>query len=32
MKLSIAIPTWESYGKGSEFIDDLLRTIDRDWE
>lgn len=28
MKLSIAIPTWESYGKGSEFIDDLLRTIE----
>ena len=28
MKISIAIPTWECYGKGSEFIDDLLRTID----
>ena len=27
-KVSIAIPTWESYGKGSEFIDDLLRTIE----
>ena len=28
MKISIAIPTWESYGKGAEFIDDLLRTIE----
>ena len=28
MKFSIAIPTWESYGKGGEFIDDLLRTIE----
>ena len=27
-KLSIAIPTFESYGKGAEFIDDLLRTIE----
>ena len=27
-KLSIAIPTWGSYGKGDEFIDDLLRTIE----
>jgi len=27
-KISIAIPTWESHGKGSEFIDDLLRTIE----
>lgn len=28
MKLSIPIPTWESHGRGSEFIDDLLRTIE----
>jgi len=28
MKISIAIPTWESYGRGAEFIDDLLRTIE----
>ena len=28
MKISIAVPTWESYSKGSEFIDDLLRTIE----
>jgi glycosyltransferase involved in cell wall biosynthesis len=27
-KISIAIPTWESYGRGSEFLDDLLRTIE----
>ena len=27
MKISIAIPTWESHGRGAEFIDDLLRTI-----
>lgn len=27
-KISIAIPTWESYGKGAEFLDDLLRTIE----
>ena len=27
-KLSIAIPTWGSYGKGDEFIEDLLRTIE----
>ncbi len=27
-KLSIAIPTWESYGRGQEFLDDLLRTIE----
>jgi glycosyltransferase involved in cell wall biosynthesis len=27
-KMSIAIPTWESYGRGSEFLDDLLRTIE----
>ena len=26
--ISIAIPTWESYGRGSEFLDDLLRTIE----
>ena len=24
-KLSIAIPTWGSYGKGDEFIEDLLK-------
>lgn len=28
MKLSIAVPTWECNGKGAEFLDDLLRTID----
>ena len=28
MKLSIAIPTWGCCGKGSEFINDLLRTIE----
>ncbi|MFZ9740376.1 MAG: glycosyltransferase family 2 protein [Candidatus Nanopelagicaceae bacterium] len=27
-KISIAIPTFESYGKGAEFLDDLLRTIE----
>lgn len=27
-KLSIAIPTWESYGRGQEFLNDLLRTIE----
>jgi glycosyltransferase involved in cell wall biosynthesis len=27
-KLSVAIPTWESYGRGSKFLDDLLRTIE----
>ena len=27
-KMSIAIPTWGSYGRGDEFIDDLLRTIE----
>jgi glycosyltransferase involved in cell wall biosynthesis len=26
--ISIAIPTWESYGRGEEFLDDLLRTIE----
>ena len=26
--MSIAIPTWGSYGKGDEFIEDLLRTIE----
>ncbi len=28
MKVSIAIPTWESHGRGVEFINDLLRTIE----
>ena len=28
MKLSIAIPAWESHGRGVEFINDLLRTIE----
>ena len=28
MRFSIAIPTWESYGRGGEFLDDLLRTIE----
>ena len=27
VRISIAIPTWESDGRGSEFINDLLRTI-----
>jgi glycosyltransferase involved in cell wall biosynthesis len=27
-KLSVAIPTWEFYGRGAEFLDDLLRTIE----
>jgi|TARA_R100000084_G_scaffold101279_1_gene56191 glycosyltransferase involved in cell wall biosynthesis len=27
MKISIAIPTWGCHGRGSEFINDLLRTI-----
>lgn len=27
-KVSIAIPTWESHGRGAEFLDDLLRTIE----
>ena len=27
-KISIAIPTWETYGRGAEFLDDLLRTIE----
>ncbi len=27
MKISIAIPTWDYRGKGSEFINDLFRTI-----
>ena len=27
-KISIAIPTWEANGKGEEFLDDLLRTIE----
>lgn len=26
-KVSIAIPTWESHGRGQEFLDDLLGTI-----
>ena len=26
-KISIAIPTWECNGRGAEFLDDLLRTI-----
>ena len=28
MRFSIAIPTWESYGSGGEFLEDLLRTIE----
>lgn len=28
MKMSIAIPTWECHGRGGEFLDDLLRTIE----
>ena len=27
-KVSIAIPTWEFYGRGAEFLDDLIRTIE----
>lgn len=27
-KISIAIPTWETNGRGDEFLDDLLRTIE----
>jgi glycosyltransferase involved in cell wall biosynthesis len=27
-KISIAIPTWESYKNGEQFLDDLLRTIE----
>lgn len=27
MKISVAIPTYEYYGRGVEFLDDLLRTI-----
>ena len=27
-KISIAIPTWECNGRGVEFLDDLLRTIE----
>lgn len=27
MKISIAIPTWECYGRGAEYLNDLLRTI-----
>ena len=27
-KISLAIPTWESEGKGAEFIEDLFRTIE----
>ena len=28
MKMSVAIPTWECDGRGCEFLDDLLRTIE----
>ena len=28
MKISIAVPTWECNGRGAEFLDDLLRTIE----
>ena len=28
MRMSIAIPTWECHGRGGEFLDDLLRTIE----
>ena len=28
MNISIAIPTWGCHGRGSEFINDLLRTIE----
>lgn len=36
MKISIAVPTWESHGRGAEFLDDLIRTVEiqtlTDWE
>lgn len=36
MKISIAVPTWESHGRGAEFLDDLIRTVRiqtlTDWE
>jgi len=28
MKMSIAIPTWEAHGRGKEFLNDLLSTIE----
>ena len=28
MKMSIAIPTWENNGRGAEFLEDLLSTIE----
>ena len=28
MKISIAVPTWECHGKGRDFLNDLLRTIE----
>ena len=28
MKISLAVPTWECHGKGREFLNDLLRTIE----
>lgn len=28
VKISIAIPTWESYNNGEQFLDDLFRTIE----
>ena len=28
MKISIAMPTWERHGRGSEFLNDLLRIIE----
>ena len=27
-KVSIAVPTWESHGRGKEFLNDLLSTIE----
>ena len=36
MKVSIAVPTWEAHGRGAEFLDDLVRTVQiqtlTDWE
>ena len=29
VEMSIAIPTWEANGKGAKFLENLLRTIDR---
>ena len=28
MRMSVAIPTYESRGRGNEFLDDLFRTLE----